>query len=53
MTYEPCDHEAERTISGSIILCFEGGNGIQKYICHWCIIIIYHVYTNKEHTLQR
>lgn len=30
MTYEPCDHEAERTISGSIILCFEGGNGIQK-----------------------
>lgn len=27
--------------------------GFKKYICHWCIIIIYHVYTNKERTLQR
>lgn len=27
--------------------------GFKKYICHRCIIIIYHVYTNKERTLQR
>lgn len=28
LNYEPCDHQAERTFFGSIILHFEGGNEI-------------------------
>lgn len=31
VNYEPCVHKAERTISGSIILRFEGGNRIHIF----------------------
>lgn len=38
MNYEPCDHEAERTISGSIILCFEGGNRSHNFFLHFFVM---------------
>lgn len=50
MNYAPCDHEAERTISGSIILCFEGGNGSHNFFSSF--FFCHQVYKNKESPLQ-